>query len=112
VKLKEVRLLNFLYLADSVYGRQQLATLMGYDDTNYMNQIAGGYSNIGDPTAEKIEKATGKPSGWMDTPHPSLWGRDSLEALKFAEDLLKNLTSADIAQLVDLSLKEIARRQE
>lgn len=112
MKLKEVRLLNFLYLADRVHGRQKLATLMGYDDTNYMNQIAGGYSNIGDPTADKIERAAGKPSGWMDTPHPSLWGRDSMEALKFAEEMLKNLASADIAQLIDLSLKEIASRQE
>lgn len=112
MKLKEVRRLNLLYLADRVHGRQKLAELMGFADTNYLNLIARGHSNIGDAAADKIEKAANKPSGWLDTPHPNLWGQDSMEALRFSEDLLKCLSSADIARLVELSLKEMASRQE
>jgi hypothetical protein len=112
VKLREIRKLNFLYLADKVYGRQALADLLGYDNTGYLNLLAKGHSNIGDEVAEKIEAAAGKSPGWMDTPHPTYWGRDSMEALKFTEDFLKNLAAADLAKLVDLTLKEIATRKE
>lgn len=112
VRLREIRRLNFLYLADELYGRQKLADLLGYENTGYLNLLAKGHSNIGDETADKIEQAIKKPSGWMDTPHPSLWGQDSMEALKFTEDLLKTLAAADLAKLVELSLKEIANRKE
>ena len=112
MRLREIRKLNFVYLADEVYGRQKLADLLGYENTNYLNLLAKGHSNIGDETAEKIEQATKRPPGWMDTPHPSLWGQDSFEALKFTDDLLKSLTAADLARLVELTLREISSRKE
>lgn len=34
----------------------------------YLNQLMLGRRNIGEKAARKIERATGKPAGWMDSP--------------------------------------------
>jgi hypothetical protein len=110
VHIQEVRRLNLVYLADVEMTRGELASRMGYDTTNYLNQLAKGHANIGDATAAKIEEAARKPPAWLDTPHPSQWGRDSLEVLGYVEDLIEHLSPADLAQLIDRAARKMASR--
>jgi transcriptional regulator with XRE-family HTH domain len=99
-----------VYLADVRMTRGELATRMGYDNTNYLNQMAKGHANIGDATAAKIEAAAGVPASWLDTPHPSLWGLDSLDVLGYVDDLIEHLSPGDLAQLIDRAAKKMASR--
>lgn len=108
--IREVRRLNLLYLADVEMTRGELAARMGYDNTNYLNQLVKEHANIGDATAAKVEEAAKKPASWMDTPHPSLWGRDSLEVLGYVDDLIEHLSSGDLAKLIDRAAQKMASR--
>ena len=108
----EIRRLNANYLADKRYGRQELSGKLGYQDNNYLNQLLGGHSPMGGRTARKFESSLGLPEGWMDTPHPDLWGRDDMEVAMYTERLLGSLSSADLSRLIDSALKIIRERKE
>lgn len=72
--VKEIRYKNFMYLANKYNGRAEFAEKLGYDNPNYINQIAARHLGIGPRTASRIEDAEGLPRGWLGTPHPQEWG--------------------------------------
>ena len=111
MEAKEIRLLNAQYLTDK-HGRQEASAKLGYQDNNYLNQILGGFSPMGGRTARRFEDAFDLPNGWMDTPHPDLWGRDDMEIAMYTEKLLGSLSSADLSRLIDTALKIIRKRKE
>ena len=45
--------------------QESLADVIGYTPS-YISQLITGHRNVGEKTARKIEKKTGKPSGWLD----------------------------------------------
>lgn len=110
--VREIRQRNAAYLADKRYGRSVLASKLGYSDNNYLNQLTGGHSAMGGRTARKFEKALDLPEGWMDAPHPALWGDSPEDVVRFTEELLPNLSSADLSRLIDQALKLIRDRRE
>jgi len=74
-EIREVRLLNLAILVQEC-GTQ--AALARKADTNpaYLSQLMmrKRHRRMGDDLARKLEAATGKTRGWMDTQHPELWG--------------------------------------
>lgn len=60
-----IRVSNINVLAER-YGRAQLAARLGYDDTNYLNQLCAGLGSFGNRTARKIEKQLELQHGAMD----------------------------------------------
>ena len=90
----QIRLANLLSLIDEAGNASELARRIG-SDPNYISQIISPKAkrNVGHSFARRIEKAFGKPSGWMDQIHhgetraalpaaPKL----SKETLKIAQD--------------------------
>jgi len=101
MEVTEIRRLNIKYLADVKYGRAQLSELLGYQDSNYLNQLCGGFGAFGNRTARKIEAKLGLQKGWMDNLQPEgvrspeitlkeLWDSTSPEA---REEFLRDLAS-------------------
>ncbi|MBT12284.1 MAG: hypothetical protein CMI02_09635 [Oceanospirillaceae bacterium] len=110
--VKEIRRLNARHLAERKFSRQLVAKRLGYADNNYLNQLLTGHSQMGDRTARKFEKSLDMPNGWMDQPHPELWGETPEEMLAFSEQLLSNLSTADLSRLIDRALTIIRGRSE
>jgi plasmid maintenance system antidote protein VapI len=76
---KEIRRRNFRYLADKL-GRDSFAEKCGWDGVNYVNGICAGHSKVGDATARRVESCLDlSPVGWLDLPHPELWGGKEIE---------------------------------
>lgn len=75
--VETTRRLNINYLANK-HGRGALAELLGYDGTNYLNQLCGFFGSFGSRVARKIEIKLGLPRGWMDNTHPDLYDPDEL----------------------------------
>ena len=73
--ITEIRRLNARYWCDTL-GRGKLAEKLGYKDTVYLNQIYIGSTNIGSKNARKFDERLELDMGWMDAPHPDLWGLD------------------------------------
>ena len=65
--IQEIRKENLRELSNR-FGRAELADKLGYQDTNYLNQLCSGHSNIGNRTARKIEKALDLEHGKLDHP--------------------------------------------
>jgi len=108
--VKETRRRNASYLADKKYSRSTVTQKLGYSDNNYLNQILTGHSGMGDKTARRFEKSLDLSAGWMDRPHPELWGDSPEEVLALTEELLGNLSNADLTRLIDRALKIIQTR--
>jgi len=72
--VREIRHKNFMYLANQYNGRAEFAEKLGYDNPNYINQIAAEHLGIGHKTAKRIEEAEGLPAGWMSRPNYEEWG--------------------------------------
>ncbi|MFI2810162.1 LexA family protein [Microbulbifer sp. JSM ZJ756] len=68
MEIKDIRRDNLNLLAGE-HGRTTIAQKLGYPDNNYINQLCGGHTNIGNRTARKIEAALDLEKGWMDYPH-------------------------------------------
>lgn len=47
-------------------GRDQLAQDLGYQDTNYLNQVVRGHTPLGNGNAKKWAERLGLPPGWFD----------------------------------------------
>lgn len=73
LSLKQIRVKN-LELLCNLHGRDAVRQKLGYDDTNYFNQLVTGHGAFGPRTAAKVEKAFGKPVGWLSESHPIEWG--------------------------------------
>ncbi|AQQ67470.1 hypothetical protein Mag101_07330 [Microbulbifer agarilyticus] len=67
MEIKDVRKKNLNLLADE-HGRAEIAERLGYPDTNYLNQLCGGHTDMGSRTARKVEERFQLPRGWMDYP--------------------------------------------
>jgi len=65
----QIRRLNINHLAEKLGDRGELARRLGYEDTNYLNQLCKGHGSFGDRTARKIEQSLGLKRGWMDHFH-------------------------------------------
>tara|TARA_B100000929_G_C15372937_1_gene375048 strand:+ start:267 stop:719 length:453 start_codon:yes stop_codon:yes gene_type:complete len=65
--VKEVRRLNLEYLIASAGSVKRIAEILG-SNASYISQVRNGNANktMGDSTARRLEKAFGKPHGWMD----------------------------------------------
>jgi hypothetical protein len=68
MEIKQIRIQNLSFLADKL-GRSVVAAKMGYEDTNYLNQLCRGHGSFGSRTARKIEVALKLDVGWMDIIH-------------------------------------------
>ena len=66
--LHTVRLDNLLRLVDEAGSAEKLARRTG-SNAAYLSQIRTRRRRMGDAVAAKLERATGKPPGWMDQPH-------------------------------------------
>lgn len=110
VDIIEIRRRNALYYADK-HGRSQLAARLEYSDTNYLNLICNGNSNMGARTARKFESRLGLPRGWMDLPHPELWADTPEELSAITESLLNNLSTSDLSRLIDMALGILKTRK-
>jgi hypothetical protein len=110
--VKETRRLNARYLADKKYSRQFVARKLGYADNNYLNQLLTSHSSMGDRTARKFETKLDLADGWMDRPHPELWGDTPEEVLSYTDELLKSLSNSDLSHIIDRALKSIRGRSE
>ncbi|MFY9180392.1 MAG: hypothetical protein WAO12_11535 [Venatoribacter sp.] len=109
MNIHEIRQKNFLYLASKYNGRAAFAEKLGYNDASYINQIASGHINMGPSTAKKIEAAENLSEGWMNHPHPELWGRYELAdetSLQMKEK--RAIGEVYNYQLDDLSNEELA----
>lgn len=78
-RISEIRLENMHKLIEEVGTVSELARLAGYKQPSYLYQIInqtaiqnGKPKNIGDKMARKLEEATGKSRGWMDTIHQTI----------------------------------------
>lgn len=107
----EIRQRNLHFLADVKYNRKQLSELMGYQASSYLNQLLSGHSRMGERTAKNIEARLDLNSGWMDTPHPHLWGTDDISSLSFVPELIKNLSEQEILDLIELAFEELKRKR-
>lgn len=105
---KEIRRLNLMYLAEKKYGREVLAQKIGYPNTNFINQMTGGFANIGDKVARKIEEKLEMPDGWMDRPCVSGW--DVSDAERYYKEALQDAPTSLLASLVDEALRIIKTR--
>lgn len=96
---KEIRRLNFRYLADKRYGRANIAKMLGYDDNNYINQAIKGHALMGDKIARRIEVACSLPHGWMDLPY--LQGWENADVDRFYDDLMADLPTAYVDRMIE-----------
>lgn len=105
---KQTRVNNLLLLSEK-YGRATIAERLGYEDTNYVNQLCRGHGSFGDKTAEKIESAFGLEAGWMDVAHSNqVFGKESTDPesetdrykllLKIGR-LIEDFSPAELAEL-------------
>lgn len=109
---KKIRQLNLRFVADVKYSRKELSEKLGYQDSGYLNQILSGHARMGDRTARSIEESLDIPKGWMDAPHPSIWGDEGKDRLNFVPDLLKTLSKPEILQLIELALVELKNEEK
>lgn len=74
MEIRETRLRNLELLVQE-FGSQVALAQKADTDPSYISQLIGGWRGraMGDDLARKIEAATGKTRGWMDTQHPELW---------------------------------------
>ena len=71
--LDRIKQLNLQLLFATRGGRSEVARLLGYQDTNYINQMATGHSPIGTRTEAKLRKTFRLSPTWMVTAHPAEW---------------------------------------
>lgn len=104
---KEIRRRNLIYLADVKHDRKSLSEKLEYSDSSYLNQLVSRHSKMGDRTAKKIERRLGLADGWMDSPHPQLWGSKESETLDYVKDLLTTLSKDEIWKLIQMAQEEL-----
>jgi hypothetical protein len=112
MRVKRIRQLNALYLADVKYGRAKLAEKLGHTETNQINQAVRGFGSFGDKFAAQFEDRLGLGEGWMDTPHPALWRQIDDKHVsddEILDQLIQGMSTSDLARLVDKSLKRMAK---
>ena len=109
--IKRIRQKNTISLIDK-YGRDLLAEKAGYQDKNYLNQISGGFKNMRDNVARKFEENVALSFGWMDFPHPSLWGQDDPDTQKAHKMMLEELQSTDLSILFDKASEILSSRDK
>lgn len=107
---KEIRRLNLTYLAEKKYGREVLAQKLGYPGANFVNQMTGGFANVGDKVARKIEERLDLPEGWMDRPCVSGW--DVPDAERYYREALSDAPTPLLAALVSEALRIIKERND
>jgi len=75
--IKQIRLKNTRYLAQSVGGIVALANKLGKSHQQVSHWIGcNPVKNIGHKIAKEIEAAFNKPSNWLDSLHPELYGEE------------------------------------
>lgn len=98
MSVKDIRRQNFSSLLELKESRIEYAKKLGYESANYINQIASGFTGIGQKLASRIEEAEGVPRGWLSEPHPELWAK----AGKIPVVDPKSLDQLDVPELVDI----------
>ena len=83
-KLNEIRLRNFRKLAGEFGSKTEFSVETGIH-ASYISQILGGYRNIGEKLARKIESNTGKPPMWLD--HEEVLSEVHIEVIRRLEKL-------------------------
>lgn len=115
-RISEVRHANFLVLlrefAAQHPGRGMLTRFsekVGIK-ANYLVQVRAGNKPLGPKTAQTIEKALGRPHGWLDETHDELELLDAAERM-WARAMLQHFRSKTIKEqeLLLSRLKEIER---
>lgn len=66
----DARRTNLKAMVDLHSSIAAFAKTYGVDPT-YVSQMLNGHRSIGEKSARNMESKTGKPFGWMDTPHPT-----------------------------------------
>lgn len=70
--IQTVRKKNLRALIKEFHGPTALAKLLRYSGPSYLSQMIGPHKPVTEKTARAIEKATGKPTGWLDTDHDAM----------------------------------------
>lgn len=96
MEIKEIRIENLNLLLET-YSRKQLASEMGYQDTNYLNQLCGGHGSFGSATARKIERCADLTKGWMDVRHTNDSPHEELAAI------MKTLPPEEVEFLINFA---------
>ena len=106
-KISEIRLQNALQLANNLGSKAEFARLLEMSDS-YMWQILGDKQmrNIGNSIARRMEKACGKPDGWLDTEHSEIAGEKNNLAQGAREEV--DLDLAADAQKVALAFSNLS----
>ena len=80
VDINKTRIANLKVLVKG-YSRIEFAKKIGYQNTNYLNQLLIGAGSFGNTTARKIEKNLGLPEGALDD--SSIHGNENLRLKQF-----------------------------
>ena len=127
-KIEDVRRDNLRRLRDELQGVQNLADRIGKSQSQVSQWLnASTHSASGKPrtissaSCREIEKATGKPDGWMDVEHVPLTVVQSNEATALRKILadtsaevrllsVYNLANADQRELIDSAVRLVIER--
>jgi len=85
----EIKRLNLRLLAEKYDERADLSIIIGYSDTDYVNQLCKGHSPIVKKSTAKIHQAFDLKDLWLETPHHGSWA--SLEDKKYQKRRLHNV---------------------
>lgn len=88
-------------------GREKLASILGYADTNYLNQVVGGHTSLGNSNAKKWAERLGLASDYFDQAIPGgaqgtddTAGDEEIAELKgLLQDLGPEIFAEEIAKL-------------
>lgn len=97
--MKSIRVIRLKALIqDDFKGSQKDLSLRSKVSLSQLGQYLGGYRNLGEKTARKIEEACGKPAGWLD-------GNDGSDEAPSTKITTPTEIPADIQDVINLMLK-------
>lgn len=126
--VQEIRQKNLEVLIREAGSSAALAKRMK-SDASYVSQLKGGHRGIGDKAARKLERATNKPYGWLDSEHRDAWGQllmaraagrpvftaDNEDAKRaWLQSVLNQVSEDDLQIMIAVAVRSIAasKRQQ
>ncbi|MFA0813891.1 hypothetical protein [Microbulbifer epialgicus] len=86
VTIKEIRRTNARYLAQRFRNQREFADAASITRSQ-LSQLIGPNpaENIGSAIAKRMEKAAGRPEGWLDREHPKLSGKQEVPPERYID---------------------------
>lgn len=110
-EVKDIRKTNINTLSEK-YGRDALASKLGYPDTVYINQLCRGHGSFGGSTARKIEAAFDLPNGWMDQPHKTHTDPKVQAVLQEIEQIVSEASDDEAQQILQFARFSVSKKQD